>query len=126
MQIQTLNEILFFKNKINKSLKFQFNDGIITINIGDDRFKNDVIKITKLTRRDGYPHLVGQFRIFLKVRGHKLKIVEKTFDNAVAKLLATLDDLRIKAKLGKIETAPADIPFFNKSDFDDIKNKLVK
>jgi len=125
MTLTQLNEFNLFGNK-NKELKFKKQGDFIEFDLSDNRFKKDSIKFIKIRKRDGYPNLVGQYRAFIRARGHVFKVIDPNFDNLIREIIRTLKDLRIMAKSSRTETAPADIPYIEVKDFKGIKAYLDK
>ena len=123
MKLEQLNEFTFFKSK---KKPYKKNGDFIEIDLSDDRFKKDKITIIKLRKSDGYPKLIGQYRVFIKARTHTFKSVNKDFDKVVKDTLKYLETLQKKAQAGKTETAPVDIPNITLKDFKEIKKILDK
>jgi len=123
MKLEQLNEFTFFKSK---KKPYKKNGDFIEIDLSDDRFKKDKITIIKLRKSDGYPKLIGPYRVFIKARTHTFKPVNKDFDKVVKDTLKYLETLQKKAQAGKTETAPVDIPNITLKDFKEIKKILDK
>jgi len=125
MQLEQLNEFNFFKSN-NKKKPYKKNGDFIEIDLSDSKHKKDKITIIKLKKGDGYPKLIGNYRVFIRARAHTFKIINKDFDKVVKDTLKYLETLQKKAKSGKTETAPADLPTVTLKDFKEIKKILDK